>query len=227
MVAFPQAGGGCSVFAQHARAMPDWLELMTLNLPGRQARFGESLLTDIDVLTAELTAYWAQREGPFLFFGYCSGALLAYCVARDLQERMAVMPRALVVGSYKAPHLSTEAPLAEEDSEALWKVLAKNHAVPPQLSREPDLWALAEPAIRADMALVAGYRHISSPPLQIPIAAIVGSEDDWLSDAAETWAPYTAQGFSIRRLQAGHWFMEEAPQASVTALVAEAAAVCP
>ena len=39
LVAFPQAGGGVATFTPHARLLPEWIEVRTLNLPGRQARF--------------------------------------------------------------------------------------------------------------------------------------------------------------------------------------------
>ncbi|HUC22361.1 MAG TPA: thioesterase domain-containing protein [Streptosporangiaceae bacterium] len=228
-VAFPHAGGGCSAFAMHARAMPAWLRVMTVNLPGRQARFGEPLRTDIGELTQELTESWAGHPEPCLFFGYCSGAMLAYCVVRGLQERGAPLPRRLVVGGYPAPHLNlSTVTLADLDSENLWKVLIRNQAIPPHLGAHSELRKLAEPVIRADLALVAGYRHTPAPPLPIPITVLIGSRDVSLRPEAVTgWADYTTQQLQIRRLPTGHWFMEEDPAAATAALVSEAADVRP
>lgn len=224
VVAFPHAGGGCSAFATHARAMPTWLRVMTLNLPGRQARFSEPLRTDIEELTAELTASWARHAEPGLFFGYCSGAILAYYVVRSLQQRGATLPRSLVVGGYPAPHMSLGiVTLADLDSETLWKVLLRNQAIPPQIGAHADLRRMAEPVIRADLALVAGYRHTPAPPLPIPITVLLGSRDVSLSpEAVNGWAEYTTQELRIRRLPTGHWFMEEDPAAATAALVSEA-----
>jgi surfactin synthase thioesterase subunit len=224
--AFPHAGAGCSAFARHARMLPPWLELMTLNLPGRQARFREPFRTEIDMLSAELAEYWAQRTGPFLFFGYCSGALLAYCVARCLQERGAVIPKRLVVGSFKAPHLASGESLADLDSETFWKALIENRAIPSQLSANIELRVLTEPVMRADMALTAGYRHVSGPPLKVPITVLAGAQDKLVPpEDAMAWAQHTTQGFHVRHLSAGHWFMEEDPAGSIAVLVREAEAV--
>jgi surfactin synthase thioesterase subunit len=207
--------------------MPDWLELMTLNLPGRQARFGEPMCTNIEALAEELALYWASHPQPLLlFFGYCSGALIAYCVARRLQERKATLPRGLVVSSYKAPHLVTSGPLDELDIDEFWAVLIANNAVSPMFAEHAELREISEPAIRGDMALVAGYRHVPREPLAIPITVLVGEQDAWITapDVA-AWEQYTAQGFAIKNLPTGHWLMEGNAVAAREALIAEAAAV--
>jgi medium-chain acyl-[acyl-carrier-protein] hydrolase len=226
LAVFPQAGGGCGTFALQARQTPGWLDFMTLNLPGRQARFGEPLCTDIDALTAELVSYWEKHPRPYLFFGYCTGALVAYRVACGLQERGAAMPERLVVGSFKPPHLASVEPLSELNSETFWRVLVDNEAVPPMLLAEPELRQLSESVVRADLALAAGYRHADAPPLPIPITVLVGERDSWISASdISAWGQYTTGGLETRVLPAGHWFMEEDSAVAMSALVAEANAV--
>jgi surfactin synthase thioesterase subunit len=223
IAAFPQAGGGCAAFARQAKGLPDWLGMMTLNLPGRQARYGEPLRTDIGPLAEELAAYWAEHPKPFVFFGYCSGALLAYRVTCVLRERGADMPRRLIVGSYKAPHLISMRRLLNIDSERFWETLIVNQAVPPQVAEHPELRKLSEAVVHADLMLVAGLGHESAPPLPIPITVLAGDQDQWITpDDLSAWARYTTSGIDVRRLRAGHWFMEEAPQAAIEALAAAA-----
>lgn len=219
--AYPQAGGGCTAFSPQARTMPDWLEMATLSLPGRQARFDEPLCTDLEELTSRLVEYCAKHAGPFMFFGYCAGALLAYSVASGLQAEGLPMPERLVVGSFLPPHRAAATiSFADLDSETFWKILVDNNAISPDLAAHADLRDLSEPAIRADMALTAGYKNVSRPPLKIPITLLTGERDEWLASGdAQGWADYTSAVFDVRMLPAGHWFMEEDPVASVAALV--------
>jgi surfactin synthase thioesterase subunit len=226
IAALPRAGDGCAAFAEQAKGMPDWLELATLNLPGRQARFKEPLRTEINPLVAELTEYWSGRPTPSILFGYCSGALIAYCVACHMQDCGAPMPRRLVVGSCKPPHCDSTSMLADLDSDTFWRVLVANHVLPPQIADHSKLRNVIETVIRADLALAGGYVHKIRPPLPIPITVFAGDQDRWISaDDAAAWAEYTTQGFELRNLPAGHWFMEEAPVVSTAAIIAEAAAM--
>ncbi|HXP19435.1 MAG TPA: alpha/beta fold hydrolase [Streptosporangiaceae bacterium] len=227
ILAFPNSGGGCAAFARHARLMPDWLATATLNLPGRQARFGEPLLTDVDELTSELAQWCSRQGGPFLFFGYCSGALLAYNVARVLHARDATLPSRLIVGSFQPPDRVRMPPLAGLSSDDLWRVLTEHQAVPATLAQHAELRKLSEPAIRADFALVSGYRHVAAPRLPVPITVLAGQHDRWLRDEdLASWADFTSAGLSVSRLPTGHWFMEEDPAASVAALISQAQAEC-
>lgn len=225
IIAFPNAGGGCASFARHARLMPDWLSMATLNLPGRQARFGEPLRTDLDGLTAELAEWCAQGAEPFLFFGYCSGALLAYCVARLLHAQHAVLPRRLIVGSFQPPDRAQIPSLAGLSSSRLWEILVGYQAVPSAVAENLEFRELSEPVLRADFELIGGYRHTSAPPLPIPVTVLVGEQDRWITDHdVAAWADYTSAGLSVCRLPAGHWFMEEDPAAATAALIEQAAA---
>lgn len=226
LFAFPQAGGGCSAFAPLARQMPAWLELATLNLPGRQARIDEPACTDLDSLTPHLVEYCAKHARPFMFFGYCAGALIAYLVARGLQDSGSLTPQHLVIGSYPAPHEAAAATsLADLPSDAFWKALVDNNAVSPDLAARSELRSMSEQAIRADMALAGGYKHAGKTRLDVPITVLVGERDKWLAAAGATaWAGYTSGGFDVGPLPAGHWFVEDDLAASAAALTALAAA---
>ncbi len=226
ILAFPHAGGGCAAFVTHAQEMPGWLNLLTLSLPGRQATFGEPLRTELGPLVEELVDACASRSDPYVLFGYCSGALLAYCVASGLQERGAPLPRRLVVGSYVPPDQATGGPLAELDSRELWQALLNSQAIPAELAEYPELWEAMEPVLRADMALVSGYRHESRPPLRMPITVLVGERDGYMTpDRVSGWSKYSSEDCEIRCLPSGHWFMEEDPEGSAAALVEEARAI--
>jgi medium-chain acyl-[acyl-carrier-protein] hydrolase len=223
VAAFPAAGGGCSAFARHARVMPDWLDLITLNLPGRQARFGQPARTEINGLAKELAEYLSNYPKPFLFFGYCSGSVLAYRVACDLVDGGVTRPERLVVGSYGAPHLGSPELIADLDSDALWEVLSASNAVPPQFRDHPDLRSFGEAAVRGDMKLTASYQHTVREPLPIPITVIAGEKDSWISsDVISAWRGYTSQDFDVRYLPAGHWFMEEDVATSAASIVVAA-----
>lgn len=223
LLAFTAAGGGVSSFARQASQLPDWLEMRTLSLPGRQARFDEPLCTDLDRLVAELSAACAELAGPYVMFGYCSGALIAYLVARDLAGRGEILPRRLIVGSYPPPHLVSTPELAGLDSATLWRVLVEQKAVPSELAENIEFREIAEPILRGDLQLISGYRHERATPLPVPITVLTGEGDDSLpAGAVSGWDGYSTAPLRTVSLAASHWFMEQDPVAGVAALVHEA-----
>ena len=223
LLAFTAAGGGCASFARQAEALPDWLEMLTLNLPGRQARFVEPPCTDLAELAGTLAGDCAGLTAPYLMFGYCSGALIAYLVACGLAERGALLPERLVVVSYPAPDLTATPPVGDLSSDKLWRLLIAHQAVPPALAGQPEVRELAEPVLRADIELIAGYRHRQAPPLPVPITVIAGERDPAMaSGAADGWQRCCVPPLRRVWLPAGHWLLEEEPALTVSALVAEA-----
>jgi medium-chain acyl-[acyl-carrier-protein] hydrolase len=223
LLAFTGAGGGVSSFAQQASQLPGWLEMRTLNLPGRQSRFDEPLCTDLDRLVAELSAACAELAGPYLMFGYCTGALIAYLVAQDLAGRGETLPRRLIVGSHAPPHLVSTPLIAGLDSDTLWQVLVEHRAVASEVADSTEFREIAEPILRADLGLISSYRYERATPLPVPITVLTGERDGSLaSGAVGGWDGYSTAPLRIVSLAAGHWFMEEDPAAATAALVHEA-----
>lgn len=228
ILAFPHAGGGCAAFVTHACKMPAWLDLLTLDLPGRQASFAEPLRTELEPLVEELADACARRPDPYLLFGYCSGAVLAYCVALKLAERGAPPPSALVIGSYDPPDVDPGGSFADLDSRELWNLLLDSGAISAEMADYPELWEAMEPALRADLALAASYVAAPGPPLQVPITVLGGEKDAYHSvGSLSGWERYTTRGCQVKILPNGHWFMEEDPDGAAEALITEARAVWP
>src|SRR5690606_8103150 len=84
---FPYAGGGPASFRQWHLYFPESVELWVAHYPGRGARFGEPSVDSVDLLTEELSrAIAGLLARPFGFFGHSLGGLLAYELARMLQQ---------------------------------------------------------------------------------------------------------------------------------------------
>ena len=84
---FPYAGGGASAFKSWNEFFSDDIELCIFQMPGREERLSEKLITDmsqlVDVLVEEITTY---SDRPFAFFGHSMGAIVAYETACHLRK---------------------------------------------------------------------------------------------------------------------------------------------
>lgn len=111
LICVPYAGGGTTVFRSWARAVPAAVRLLAMQLPGRERRCAEPALSTIpEIVAAAGPAIAAAVRRPFVIFGHSGGALVAFALARWLEERHGRSPVSLVVSGSRAP--SSPAPRA-------------------------------------------------------------------------------------------------------------------
>jgi medium-chain acyl-[acyl-carrier-protein] hydrolase len=208
--ALPQAGAGCATFAECADLLGPDIAVWGLNLPGRQARFTEPSRTDLLPLLGDLAAA-TGRHKPWVLFGYCSGALQAFLLARMLRDAP-VPPAGLVVASYAAPDLvRPPRRLHTLPTDLFWHQVLEDGGVPPAVAAQPDFRDIFEGSLRADYALLADYHYADEAPLDIPITVLVGDRDPVLSREDITgWPRHTTASCRIRRLPGGHWLLADA-----------------
>lgn len=215
LFAFPHAGGGCSQFAGLAGALrPRGVALWAANLPGRQSRLAEAPRTDLaalaDEIADELADFPTQAPaGRYTLLGYCGGAVLALAVTRALHARGAPLPRRLVVLSHDAPDIA-ERPwqLPRLPSAVLWRFLAADGGVTPDLAADPRLRRVAEAAVRADFAMLAGHRAATGAPLPVPILVCHGRADDVRRGALLGWRRQSTHPVLLRSVAGGHWLLD-------------------
>ncbi|RJL31794.1 thioesterase II family protein [Bailinhaonella thermotolerans] len=223
---FPHAGGGPSSFAPLVPMFGPDVEVWSVNLPGRQARLRETPRTDLPGLVDDLAADLAGRDAgpPYALFGYCSGAMLAYLTCRRVVE-LGGRPGRLLAGSFAAPDVAMfMRRLPALPSELFWERLLELGGVPGELAARVGLRPVLEPALRADFALLAGYRHVAGPPLPVPITVLYGEADASLTRGGLLgWRRQSALPLTMRGLPASHWLAEEAPEHLARVLTEEVA----
>lgn len=218
---FSHAGGGASSYFPWSAAL-DGVDVLSVQLPGREGRLMEPLIDDADILVArlgEVIEPWLDR--PFVFFGHSMGAYLAFETARTLRRRGLPQPRRLIVSGRRAPmEADREAPLHELPDNHLAEELNRRFGgLPTAILAEPELMALFLPIIRADLRLLERGVYRAEAPLDYPISAFGGDEDRRADHAALVgWEALTVGGFEARQFSGGHFYLHERRDAFLSAL---------
>lgn len=223
LFAFPQAGGGCATFGACAALLRADTALWSVNLPGRQARFTEPPRTRLGPLVADLADDLAGRlDRPYALFGYCSGALLAFLLARAVTAAGLPSPHALIVASHPAPQRSRPPrTLHRMPAEEFWAELVSYGGVAAALLAQPDYREIFEPALRGDYALLADFVYEPGPPLDVPIVTIAGDADRAIDpDDVRAWCEQSTAGHTHASVDGDHWLLETAP-AGVAAAISQ------
>lgn len=213
MFAFPYAGGGASIYRLWPRSLPETVELVAVQLPGRESRWRDPAFRDLETLVAEaMEALRPHMDRPFVFFGHSMGGAISHELARALRAADAPMPRQLFVSGRPAPR-------AEDDGEDIHdlprdefiKRLRDYAGTPEEVLQNEELMALVEPLVRADFAVCETYEFDPErPPLDLPVTVYGGTGDDEVPrEHLELWRQETTGDFRLHMLDGGHFFLNE------------------
>jgi surfactin synthase thioesterase subunit len=214
----PPAGTGPRAFRTWPALLPSTVEVRVLALPGRDRRIAEPPAIDIPAIAGAVAA---GADRPFAFYGHSLGGRIAFEVTRELRRRGAPLPVCSYVGASWPPHLRdprSAIALAPDDEFAA--AVRDMGGVPPGALDHPELRALLLPVIRHDFAWYHDYACTEEPPLDVPLVAFSGADDDVTPpELAVEWGRHTTAGLRVHQLAGGHFFHESAAR-EVTELIA-------
>jgi medium-chain acyl-[acyl-carrier-protein] hydrolase len=227
----PHAGAGASAYRDWPHLLAPDVEVVPIQLPGRESRHRELPRRSVFDLTAELADPLADRAGSdFALFGHSMGALLAYELARALAAR-GMPPRHLFVSGLGAPHLPPVRPdayLLPDDE--LVALLSELEGTSPAVLAQPELLQLLLPVLRADFEVCGTYRHPDRSPLHVPITALGGEGDRGVgTKEIRAWQELTSAAFRAELFPAGHFYLHSMRDELLQVLVARLSdpAACP
>jgi surfactin synthase thioesterase subunit len=210
LIVFAHAGGSASFFQSWTAHIPEHTELCAIQLPGRENRFSEPLLTTFEaILDAAEPALTAVTDRPFAILGHSFGGLLAFALTQRLETKNR-RPTALAVSAFRAAHLPPKRRLSELSDEQFLASITELGGTPGDVMKNPELLELVLPALRADFAAVDSYRPAACKPIAAPLWAFGGAADPWV-DAASlgAWSQHTSGDFRLRLFPGGHFYLLE------------------
>jgi medium-chain acyl-[acyl-carrier-protein] hydrolase len=210
IVCIAHIGAGAAAFRSWQGQDPAGLAVWAARLPGRESRFAEppleSMAAVVDELAAALAAF---GEAPVALVGHCSGALVAFELARRLRADGRPVGHLFVVGQI-APHVRPPTPPPPATRDELVALLREMGETDPRILDHEELFAVIEPAVRADLAVLAGYRYEPGPPLDVPITVLFSERDAAVTADVPAWGELTSAGCALRLVAGGHLLLDSA-----------------
>jgi medium-chain acyl-[acyl-carrier-protein] hydrolase len=213
LICLPYGGASASMFGAWPDLLPPDIELMAIQLPGREDRVFEQPFTRLEPLVRTV----AQALRPYLvmpcaLFGHSSGALIAFELARELECRLAITPLYLIVSGWPAPQARPRStPIHHLPNHAFVDALREIGGMPRDIQESDDLMQLLLPGLRADFAISERYVYRPGNPLHCPITALGGTRDSRVSpEELAGWIEQTQRHFAVHLFDGGHFFVNEA-----------------
>ncbi|KOP25498.1 gramicidin dehydrogenase [Hapalosiphon sp. MRB220] len=207
---FPYAGGSANIFRSWSNDLPPTVEICAIELPGRGMRIKLPLFTQLEPLVTELASVLKPNlDKPFAFFGHSMGGLVSFELARLLRKQYGVIPSHLFVSARRAPQLvSNKPPIHRLPDAEFLEELRHLNGTPEALLENDELMQLFMPIIRADFAVLENYIYTPQTPLDCPITAFGGLQDQEVNhDQIKAWEEQTSAYFSLHMLPGNHFFL--------------------
>lgn len=215
LICFPHVGSGASIFRAWPDALPATVEVCPIQLPGRERRVLEPAFNNLPLLVETAApALLPYLDKPFAFFGHSMGAAICFELARHLRQTHNVEPVHLFVSGRPAPQLRMEETKTTYDlpESAFVEELRRLKGTPEEVLQRPELMSFMMPMLRADFELIETYRYLAGPPLDCPITALGGTQDEEVSrEDLQAWREQTTSAyFSLHMLPGDHFFLHSA-----------------
>lgn len=211
----PHAGGGAGSYREWVAGLAPEIEVLPVQLPGRETRFFDRPFSSMASLQeALLEGLRPYLDKPFAFFGHSLGALIAFELMRRLQdEGFASMH--LFVSGYGAPHLPGKlAPMHHLDDAQFVATLWELNTMPTAVLENEELLALLLPLLRADFSIYERYQFQAGDKLECPITMLGGKTDALVPpEILLPWREHTTQPGEVHLFDGGHFYLHEAPTA--------------
>jgi surfactin synthase thioesterase subunit len=211
-VCLPFAGAGASFFYPWNEKAGQEIEIVPIQLPGREWRIDEEPYQDVNTAVNELFPDIAGElgTGPVMLFGHSLGAVLAY----ELAHRFSAAPgfdvaRLIVSGSPGPWTRRARRATGLPDSDFLYRVseFAQYNA---ETMQNPEVRKLVLPTLRADVKMHEEYVSGTSDLLSAPITSLRGHDDQLVTaDHAAEWAKATSREFELRELPGSHMYITQ------------------
>lgn len=147
---------------------------------------------------------------PYAIFGHSLGALTAYELVRLLRREGRPLPVHLMVSGRHAPHIPFSRRMHQMSDREFIAQLRRLGGTPEAVLENEELLALLLPPLRRDFAIVETYTHAPEPPLDVPLTAFGGEQDeDVPRDAIEAWGAHTTGPFQARLFPGGHFYLHQ------------------
>lgn len=219
---FPYAGSGAAVYRQWAPLLPPDVELYAIEIPGR-VHLKEKTAADmkelVEVIYPEILPL---LDLPYAFFGHSYGSIMAYELARKLQEEQKPLPIHLFVSSRRPPHISPKGASISHlpDTEFIKEIQIQFGAIPEAVLKDKTLLAMFLPILKEDLRINEQYLGSIEPPLTIPVTFYHGMEDG--SGAlfnTDKWSEVTTGPFTTKIFPGGHFYIDTARKALIDDII--------
>jgi len=208
---FPYAGGGAASFYGWTNVLPSDVEIVGIQMPGLESRLMEPPIRSVSSAVQMLVnVILPKLNKPFALFGHSLGAFISFELTRKLSKQYGLAPVHLFVSGIRAPQIpDTNSPIHHlPESAFLAELHSRYNGIQNEILQDPDIMQEVLPGLRASFEMYESYKYMSGDPLECPITAFGGLQDNTASqEDLEAWRHQTKGIFTLHMIPGNHFFL--------------------
>jgi len=214
LLCLPFAGAGASFFNEW-KGVSARIDVVPVQLPGREKRFCEPCYTDVFEATAGLLPEVSELIDPqrdVIVFGHSLGAVLAYELTHALVGKGGFRIVGLAVSGSPDPWTPRRERATGLNDEDFLERVSQFAGYTHTALEDPLMRELLLPTLRADVEMHEKYRARSETPVDVPILMVRGEDDELIShEQLLGWGRATSAEAHAESLPGGHMYLTERP----------------
>ncbi len=211
LICFPYAGGNTSTFSPWLSELPNNIELILIQLPGRGSRLFEDIYYDMGSLIKKLLEFFPTLiDKPYILFGHSLGSRVAFELATKLKEMGKPLPEHFVASGSRAPHFAiNEKQIHNLPDKEFISELRQMGGTPDEILDNEELIELLLPALKADFTIAEKYFYLGNEVLDCPISVLGGKNDIEVTVASlNGWSDLFLKPAEVHMIAGGHFFID-------------------
>lgn len=213
LVCLPFAGGYAEYYLPWRKYMPSDFALYPVQLPGRSYLWQLPAFTHIEELIKTLlkNLHHVVTQKPFIIFGHSMGGYIAYELCKGLAKLQLPLPLLLVVSAVPAPiHWHSRKLLSQLEQQDFNDFFYTLGGIDPDFLQHKSFFDMQMELLRKDLILCESCHYQSPASLPIPILAMGGNEDNYVSiESLQGWGLETSDNFFFEEFSGNHFFLKE------------------
>ncbi|MBK5491090.1 thioesterase II family protein [Bacillus mycoides] len=210
---FPHAGGSAFNYAKWKNYFNPYIEVVPIELAGRGYRIEESLYQSMEEAVNDVyTSIVKQIEhSPYILYGHSMGSLIAYEVARKIQDSKNVLPEFLVLSGRNHPNSKMKNIRHNLSNEQFKREVIAMGGTPSGVLQSEELMGIFLPILRADFKIVETYIHDNNmQACDIDFLILNGENDEFTTyNQVIKWEQYTSKTCTFHSFKGNHFFLNE------------------
>jgi len=216
ILCFPYAGGSASTYTSWHDWLPNDVELLAVQPPGRADRLFEESYCDMpSLIETLLPAVKNVIDCPYILFGHSLGSRVAFELMVQLNKEDFRQPSHFIASGSRGPHIPTSnRPKTRLSDEEFISHLRTLKGTPEAILQNEELIQLLLPTLRSDFQLSYDYIYAANSVFNCPVSVFGGEEDIDISLVQlESWGEFFTHPASIHCFKGGHFFIEKQKEA--------------